>query len=101
LVVNNKFTIDNDIKDPNLIDLLENYSTNDFTKQAAALHKLMIECRINLSKINTPTRIFHSKSDEMVPLKASRKIFHNIKSKDKDLTIHENSSHVISCGPDK
>ncbi len=99
--VNNNFTIDNDIKDPNLIDLLENYSTKDFTKQSAELHKLMIECRINLAKIDTPTRIFHSKSDQMVPLKASKKIYHNIQSEDKDLKVYENSSHVITYGPDK
>ncbi|MGM0445407.1 MAG: alpha/beta hydrolase [Bacillota bacterium] len=100
-VVNNDFIIDENIKDSNLIDLLENYSTKDFTKQSAELHKLMIECRIKLSKINTPTRIFHSKSDQMVPLKASKKIHQNIQSNDKDLTVYKNSSHVINLGPDR
>ena len=100
-IVNKNYIIDKNIKDPNLIDLLKNYNSYDFTKQASELHKLMIETRLKLSKIKTPIRIFHSKNDQIVPIKASRKIYNNIKSSDKELTIYEKSPHVINYGPDK
>jgi len=60
-IVKNNYIIDKNIKDPNLIDLLKNYNSYDFTKQSAELHKLMIETRLKLSKIKTPIRIFHLK----------------------------------------
>jgi len=100
-IVNKNYIIDKNIKDPNLIDLLKNYNSYDFTKQASELHKLMIETRLKLSKIKTPIRIFHSKNDQIVPIKASRKIYNNIKSSDKELTIYEKSPHVINYGSDK
>ena len=57
--------------------------------------------RKNLKKITTRVKIIHSKEDEVVPIKAAKSIYNKISSNDKDLTLFENSPHVISYGPEK
>lgn len=96
-----KFEVDSDIKDPNLIDLLKNYNSKTFIKQVAELHKLMLECRKRLSDITVPIKIVHSLKDNVVPVKSANQIYEQVSSTDKELTILENSPHVINYGPEK
>ena len=100
-ILENEHEIDSDIEDPDLIDLLENYRNQDYTEQIAELHKLMVECRKNLNKVEITTKIIHSLKDNVVPLKAANKIYKNIGSQNKDLTLFEDSPHVINYGPEK
>jgi len=93
--------IDSSIKDPDLIDLYNNYNRYEYTAQLAELHKLMFECRRKIKKVNTKIKIIHSKKDELVPLKSALKIYEKVKSEDKDITILNKSPHVISYGPEK
>jgi len=93
--------IDSSIKNPDLIDLYENYNRYEYTAQLAELHKLMLECRRKIKKVDTKIKIIHSKKDELIPLKSAYKIYENVKSKDKDITIFDDSPHVINYGPEK
>src|SRR6056297_558569 len=89
------FKPDKDIKDPDLINLLKNYEYKTFIRQAAELHKLMLECRRKLSNITAPIKIVHSLKDDVVPIKSANKIYKQVSSTDKELTLLENSPHVI------
>ena len=100
-VLSNDFEISDDVQDPNMIDLLKNYSCQDYTKQISELHKLMLETRRNLKFIKTKLKIIHSKKDRVVPIKAAQKIYNKVSSQEKYLKIFEDSPHVINYGPEK
>jgi len=100
-VLSNSYEIDEEIEDPNLIELIKNYSCQEYSKQLSELHKLMFMARKNLKKITTKVKIIHSKKDELVPLKAAEAIYEKISSHDKELTLFEDSPHVINYGPEK
>src|SRR6056297_1999556 len=100
-IFSNDYEINKDINDPNLIELLEDYDCQEYSKQLSELHKLMLKARKNLSKITTKIKIIHSKEDEVVPLKAAQQIYKNISSLDKSLQVFKKSPHVINYGPEK
>ncbi|MFO7815914.1 MAG: alpha/beta fold hydrolase [Halanaerobiales bacterium] len=100
-VLSNDYQIEDEIEDPDLIDLLENYSTQDYTKQISELHKLMLETRKILKDIKSDVKIVHSKKDKIVPLKSAHQIYNNIGSEYKKISIFENSPHVINYGAER
>ena len=99
--ISTDYEIEDDIEDPDLIDLLKNYSCKDYTKQLSELHKLMLETRKILPDIKSDLKIVHSKKDKLVPLKSAHEIYNNISSENKKIKILENSPHVINYGPEK
>lgn len=100
-ILSNDYEIDEKVENPDLIDLLKNYSCQEYAKQLSELHKLMILTRKNLKKITTKVKIIHSKQDEVVPVKAAKTIYNKISSNDKEIKIFEKSPHVINYGPEK
>lgn len=57
--------------------------------------KLVSFVRKNLKGIDIPTRIYHSNTDELIPLEAAQIIFDHIISEDKRLTILTATEHRI------
>lgn len=55
----------------------------------------------NLSKINSPVLIFHSKNDKTADFKASKKMIDEISSKNKQLIVFEKSNHILAEDYDK
>ncbi len=57
--------------------------------------KLIKHINKKVDKIDTPTRIYHADSDEMVPLDSSLSILKKIKSKDKKMIVISGEYHRI------
>ncbi len=79
----------------------ENYHRYHYTAQVAELAKIMKLTKKRLTKITSPTLILASTEDELVPIKAAKKVKDDISSNYKKIITFENSPHVICNGKEK
>lgn len=65
------------------------------------LQQLIVDVREELDFIYSPLLVVQSKNDEVIEPNSAHIIYDNVESLKKDLIWFENSSHVITLGPEK
>jgi carboxylesterase len=65
------------------------------------LHQLLKEMRKNLSQLEMPVLLIHSKKDAGVPYQHAQRIYEHLGSSDKEIFWLENSGHVVVRDADR
>lgn len=65
------------------------------------LSDLILDVRHHLDHIYSPIFVAQARNDEMIDLASPEIIINNVQSDQKELKWYENSSHVITFGPEK
>jgi carboxylesterase len=71
------------------------------TKGIAELNDLMAEMRAVLPRVTAPVLMIHSQGDTSVPIDDMQNIFDRLGSQNKQISLLENSGHVIPRGDER
>lgn len=91
-------SVGGDIKDKNSVEIAY---TKTSIKAVNQMLKLLKIVKKDIRKIKSPTLIFKSKNDHVVPIKSALYTYKHISSKIKELVWLENSYHVAPLDYDK